>query len=66
MVVDNYHRILGVDKRYLANEPYQNDPAYIAKIILIDQARQNLGLKSLDSPPFFLEKHLNYFRDKYS
>ena len=34
-IVDNYHIILEIDQRYLSKEPYQNDPSYIAKIILI-------------------------------
>lgn len=70
MVVNMYHKILDIDKRYLAKEPHWNDPCYIAKVILINSAAtaQNPELKItevLESPPFFLEKHLNFFRDKY-
>ena len=71
MVVNMYHRILDIDKRYLAKEPHWNDPGYIAKVILINSAASSLNpdvktTEVLSSPPFFLEKHLNFFRDKYS
>jgi hypothetical protein len=60
-----------VDKRFLAKEPDQNDPSYVAKIILISSAaltsRPNRKInETLDSPPFYLEKHLDYLKDKYS
>ena len=35
LVTNIYHKILDVDKRFLAKEPDQNDPSYVAKIILI-------------------------------
>jgi hypothetical protein len=70
LVLNIYHRILDVDKRFLAKEPDQNDPGYVAKIILISSAAmtEKPGCKiveTLDSPPFYLEKHLDYLKDKY-
>jgi hypothetical protein len=70
LVMNIYHKILDVDKRFLAKEPDQNDPSYVAKIILIGSAAQTLSpslkiVNALDCPPFYLEKHLDYLRDKY-
>jgi capsid portal protein len=70
-VVTIYHKILEIDKRYLAKEPDWNDPSYIAKVILINSAVESLKpnqeiTKVLDNPPFFLEKHLSYFKDKFN
>jgi hypothetical protein len=38
LVTNIYHKILDVDKRFLAKEPDQNDHSYVAKIILISSA----------------------------
>ena len=71
LVTNIYHKILDVDKRFLAKEPDQNDPSYVAKIILICSAALSVSPKkkiheTLDCPPFYLEKHLDYLKDKYS
>ena len=71
IVVQTYDKILNFDKRYLAQEPHWNDSAYVARTILIQAAVQTLSpdknlLDVLDCPPFYLEKHLNYFKDKFS
>lgn len=69
LVVSNYHQILGFDQTFLTPEPYQDQPAYIAKLILLYAAAKAKSdgrvLETLDSPPFFLEKHLDYLMDKY-
>lgn len=69
-ITKRYHEVLEIDQRYLSKEPYQNDPSYVAKIILIYQAATTLHPEKklseiLNEAPFYLEKHLNYFKDKY-
>ena len=71
LIINIYHKILDVDKRFLAKEPDQNDASYVAKIILISSAALSASPErkiheTLDCPPFYLEKHLDYLRDKYS
>ena len=70
LVVNNYHQILGISKMYLNKEPYQDDPAYIAKSILIANAAKKINpnqriIATLQKVPFYFEKHLDYFWDKY-
>lgn len=71
MVVAIYCRIIDIDKRYLVQEPLWSLTDYVAKIILIHAAAVSVSpgqkvIDTLDMPPFYLEKHLNYFKDKYS
>lgn len=77
LIVSSYHKILDVDKRFLSQGPQQNDTCYLAKVILICQAAQSHEkatnsdskrkiIDILDTPPFFLEKDLDYFKDRYS
>lgn len=72
VIVLQYHRILGIDLRYLSTEPFQfqDDMCYVGKVILIASACQtdspSMDITArLDRAPFYLEKHLDYLRDKY-
>lgn len=75
IILDNYHKLLGFEKGYLPVEPHQDDPAYIARVILIYHAAlaKNKPVdvavfkisECLDEAPFFLEKHISYFKDKH-
>ena len=72
VIVQQYHRILGIDLRYLSTEPFQfqDDMCYVGKVILIASACQTDSpsmdiTERLDRAPFYLEKHLDYLRDKY-
>lgn len=72
-IVANYHAVLGLDKGYLNREPQQNDVGYVARMILVYQAAMTVAsagqqrvMDILEDAPFFLQKHLNYLKDKYS
>ena len=75
VILENYHKLLGFEKGYLPVEPHQDDPAYIARVIVIyhaalakhrpeDETMFKVS-ECLDEPPFFLEKHISYFKDKH-
>ena len=57
-------KTLNIDKRYLAKEPDQTDIVYVAKMILIYAAAEQMP-RILDEAPKFFGKHLNYLKDKY-
>ena len=75
VILNSYHKLLGFEKGYLPVEPHQDDPAYISRVILIyhaalakfkpiDVAVFKIS-EHLDESPFFLEKHVSYFKDKH-
>lgn len=70
-IIKVYHKILNVDKKYLTQEPNWNDTTYVARMIAIQSAvlatsKEAKISEVLENPPFYIEKHLNFFRDKYS
>ena len=59
-----YLKTLQIDKRYLAKEPDQTDIVYVAKMILIYAAAEQIP-RILEEAPSFFGKHLNYLKDKF-
>ena len=64
LVSSIYLKTLQIDKRYLAKEPDQTDIVYVAKMILIYAAAEQMP-RILEEAPSFFGKHLNYLKDKY-
>ena len=64
LVSSIYLKTLNIDKRYLAKEPDQTDIVYVAKMILIYAAAEQMP-RILEEAPKFFGKHLNYLKDKY-
>ena len=64
LVSSIYLKTLQIDKRYLAKEPDQTDIVYVAKMILIYAAAEQIP-RILEEAPSFFGKHLNYLKDKY-
>ncbi|CAG9319608.1 unnamed protein product [Blepharisma stoltei] len=56
------NKLLGLDKRFLANEHDWNDPIYVAKLIFLVNAHSYD--KTLEIPSS-CEKHINYISDLY-
>ena len=65
LVANIYLKQLQIDKRFLAKEQDWNDIVYVAKMIMIFAAAENMP-RILEEAPSFFGKHLNYLKDKFT
>eukprot|EP00347_Sterkiella_histriomuscorum_P005629 403355867 len=64
LVEKMFNKILGIDKRFQAIDPIWTDIIFVAKMILVYSASQQIPQIFYEAPSF-VEKSLNYLKDQY-